>query len=43
MTAGKVRELGFRELMVKPGTVQTLGETVHRVLHPPAAAGVNTP
>ena len=43
MTAEKVRELGFRELMTKPCTIQTLGETVHRVLHTPAAAGENTP
>ena len=42
MTSEKVRELGFRELMGKPCTVQTLGETVHRVLHA-AAAGENTP
>jgi signal transduction histidine kinase/ActR/RegA family two-component response regulator len=32
MTAEKVRELGFRELLSKPSTVRTLGETVHRVL-----------
>jgi ActR/RegA family two-component response regulator len=34
MTAEKVRELGFRELLNKPSTLRTLGETVHRVLHP---------
>ena len=43
MTAEKVRELGFSELMGKPSTVQTLGETVYRVLHTPPAAGENTP
>jgi signal transduction histidine kinase/ActR/RegA family two-component response regulator len=43
MTAEKVRELGFSELMGKPSTIQTLGETVHRVLHTPAVAGENTP
>ena len=32
MTAEKVRELGFRELLSKPSTARTLGETVHRVL-----------
>jgi hypothetical protein len=34
MTAEKVRELGFRELLNKPSTGRALGETVHRVLHP---------
>ena len=33
MTAAKARELGFRELLSKPSTAQTLGEAVHRVLH----------
>ena len=33
MTAGKVRELGFRELLSKPCTARVLGEAVHRVLH----------
>jgi PAS domain S-box-containing protein len=37
MTAEKVRELGFRELLSKPCTLRTLGETVHRAL-PPAAS-----
>jgi len=37
MTAQKVRELGFRELLSKPITLRTLGETVHRVLQPAAA------
>jgi PAS domain S-box-containing protein len=37
MNAEKVRGLGFRELVTKPVTVRTLGETVHRVLHPAAA------
>jgi len=37
MTAAKVSELGFRELLSKPSTAQTLAETVHRVLHPTAA------
>jgi DNA-binding NtrC family response regulator len=36
MTAAKVRELGFRELLSKPSTAQTLGKTVHRVLQPTA-------
>ncbi len=40
MTAEKARELGFRELMSKPTTARTLGETVHRVLHQMAATGV---
>jgi DNA-binding NtrC family response regulator len=34
MTAQKVRELGFRELLSKPISLRTLGETVHRVLQP---------
>jgi hypothetical protein len=33
MTVGKVRELGFRELLDKPYTVRSLAETVDRVLH----------
>jgi len=37
MTAAKVSELGFRELLGKPSTAQTLGETVHRVLQSAAA------
>jgi CheY-like chemotaxis protein len=38
MTAEKVRELGFRELLSKPSTLRTLGETVHRVLQPTASS-----
>jgi signal transduction histidine kinase len=38
MTAEKVRELGFRDLLNKPGTARTLGEAVHRALHPVAPA-----
>jgi signal transduction histidine kinase/ActR/RegA family two-component response regulator len=37
MTAAKVSELGFRELLSKPSTAQTLGETVHRVLQSAAS------
>jgi PAS domain S-box-containing protein len=37
MTAEKVRELGFRELLSKPISLRTLGETVHRVLQPAAS------
>jgi len=36
LTAEKVRELGFRDLLPKPSTARVLGETVHRVLHPVA-------
>ena len=32
MTVKKVRELGFRELLEKPTTARSLGESVHRVL-----------
>ena len=32
LTAEKVRELGFQEILSKPSTARTLGETVHRVL-----------
>ena len=39
LTEEKVRELGFRELLNKPSTIQTLGEAVHRVLHPAASVG----
>jgi signal transduction histidine kinase/ActR/RegA family two-component response regulator len=39
MTAAKVRALRFRELLGKPSTARTLGETVHRVLHPTAGVG----
>lgn len=38
MTPTKVRELGFRELLSKPSTARTLGETVHRVLQQAASA-----
>jgi signal transduction histidine kinase/FixJ family two-component response regulator len=34
ITADAVRELGFRGLLVKPTTARTLGEAVHRALHP---------
>jgi PAS domain S-box-containing protein len=37
MTAKKIRELGFRELLDKPCTARVLAETVERVLHPAAA------
>jgi len=33
LTADKVRELGFQELLTKPGSARTLGEAVHRALH----------
>jgi signal transduction histidine kinase/DNA-binding response OmpR family regulator len=36
MTEEAMRELGFRELLVKPATSRALGEAVHRALHPPA-------
>jgi PAS domain S-box-containing protein len=39
MTAEKVRALRFRALLSKPSTARTLGETVHRVLHPAAGVG----
>jgi hypothetical protein len=32
-----LREHGFRDLLVKPATIRVLGETVQRVLYPPAA------
>ena len=32
MTAGKARQLGFQDLLSKPCTARTLGESVHRVL-----------
>jgi PAS domain S-box-containing protein len=38
MTTEKVRELGFRELLIKPCTALALAETVHRVLQPAAPA-----
>ncbi len=34
LTDEKVKELGFHALLLKPNTVQTLGEAAHRVLHP---------
>ncbi len=34
LTPGRVRELGFREILNKPTTAQALGEAVARVLHP---------
>jgi signal transduction histidine kinase/FixJ family two-component response regulator len=37
MTAEKVRELGFRDLLTKPSTARALGEAVHRALHPTAS------
>jgi PAS domain S-box-containing protein len=37
LTAEKAHELGFRELLIKPSTARTLGETVHRVLHQTAS------
>jgi PAS domain S-box-containing protein len=40
MTAEKVRELGFRELLGKPYTARTLGDTVHRVLQQIASSQV---
>jgi CheY-like chemotaxis protein len=39
MTIEKLRAMGFREILTKPSTIQNLGETVHRVLHPPASMG----
>jgi len=39
LTEEKVRALGFRELLNKPCTIQTLGVTVHRVLHPAKSMG----
>ena len=38
MTAEKVLKLGFQAILNKPSTARTLGETVHRVLHPVASA-----
>jgi CheY-like chemotaxis protein len=37
MTRAMLREHGFRDLLVKPATIRVLGETVQRVLYPPAA------
>jgi len=37
MTAEKVREMGFQEILGKPSTARILGETVHRVLHKKAS------
>ncbi len=33
VTAEKARELGFRELMIKPATARIMGETIHRILN----------
>ena len=38
MTDEKVRDLGFRELLIKPTTARILGEAVHRALQPTACA-----
>ena len=43
LTGEKVRQLGFRELLNKPISLRTLGETVHRVLHQTAFASPSTP
>jgi hypothetical protein len=32
LTPERVREMGIRELLLKPHTIQSLGEAVHRVL-----------
>jgi CheY-like chemotaxis protein len=32
LTTEKVRELGFQDLLTKPGSARTLGEAVHRAL-----------
>ena len=37
LTAEAARELGFCALLVKPTTARTLGEAVHRALHPEAS------
>ncbi len=37
MTLERMHELGFRDLLSKPCTARTLGETVHRVLQPTAS------
>jgi DNA-binding NtrC family response regulator len=37
LTAQRARELGLRELLRKPHTIQSLGAAVHRVLSAPAA------
>ncbi|HUX72631.1 MAG TPA: PAS domain S-box protein [Steroidobacteraceae bacterium] len=43
MTEEKVKELGFRELLLKPYTIRSLGESVYRVLHPPHPAQPSQP
>jgi len=43
LTAEKVRELGFRELLCKPCTPRELAETVHRILHPAASIEASHP
>jgi CheY-like chemotaxis protein len=35
MELENVRELGFRDLLVKPTSARALGEAVHRALQPP--------
>jgi hypothetical protein len=40
MTAEKVRKLGFRELLDKPGSARILGETVQRVLQQAASTKI---
>ena len=37
LTTDKARKLGFREILSKPSTARTLGETVHRVLQQKAS------
>ena len=37
LTTEKARELGFRELLIKPSSIRILGEIVHRVLHQTAS------
>ena len=34
MTLQRVEEMGFRDLLQKPNSMRTLGEAVHRALHP---------
>jgi two-component system cell cycle sensor histidine kinase/response regulator CckA len=34
LTSEAVRELGARELLIKPATIRTLAEAVHRLLNP---------
>ena len=37
LTTGKIREMGFQELLEKPVNARALGEMVNRVLHPSAS------